>query len=261
MMSIKQIMSLDNPLIKRVVDLHDKKGRSINRQCIVEGLRANTTFVQAGVSLSHLFVTEQALSQVSSLCPQEKLILVSEAVMKKISLSTTPSGIVGVFYIPDTPTPHELSAGLVLVQIQDPGNMGTLIRTSVALDRKSIVIVEGVDPWSPKVIQASAGTVALAKIFIWSWQELLTHKGDLSLCALVVAGGKAPTELTLGKSLLVVGNEAHGLPQALQQKCDTFLTLPMPGGAESLNAAVAGAIALYCAWSQTSETLKGDVIS
>jgi TrmH family RNA methyltransferase len=255
-MSVKQITSFENPLIKRVVDLHDKKGRSINRQCIVEGLRANTTFVQAGMSLSHLFVTERTMTEVSSLCPQDKLVLVSEAVMKKISLNTTPSGIVGVFYLPDNRTPHELSAGLVLVQIQDPGNMGTLIRTAVALDRKSIVIVEGVDPWSPKVIQASAGTVALAKIFLWSWQELLIHKGALSLCALVVAGGKAPTELALNKSLLVVGNEAHGLPEALQQKCDTFLTLPMPGGAESLNAAVAGAIALYCAWAQTSEAQK-----
>ena len=260
-MSVKQITSFENSLIKRVVDLHDKKGRSISRQCMVEGLRANTTFVQAGMSLSHLFVTEQTLTEVSSLCPQDKLVLVSETIMKKISLSTTPSGIVGVFYIPDTPAPQELSAGLVLVQIQDPGNMGTLIRTSVALGRKSIVIVEGVDPWSPKVIQASAGTVALATIFMWSWQELLTHKGGLSLCALVVAGGKAPTELALNESLLVVGNEAHGLPEALQQKCDTFLTLPMPGGAESLNAAVAGAIALYCAWSQTSVTHKRDVIA
>lgn len=252
-MSIKQITSLENPLIKRVVDLHDKKGRTLHRQCMVEGLRANETFIKAGLNLSHLFVTQQALETqgVVQLCPEEKLILVTFAVMKKISLTTAPSGIVGVFYIPEAPDSKELQAGLVLAQIQDPGNMGTLIRTAVALDRKSIVIVEGVDPWSPKVIQASAGTVALAKLFVWSWQELLANKGSLSLCSLVVKQGKAPSKLSLKQSLLVVGNEAHGLPQAWQQDCDMLLTLPMPGGTESLNAAVAGSIALYCAWSQS----------
>lgn len=257
-MSIKQITSLDNSLIKRVVDLHEKKGRTLHRQCVVEGLRANETFIKAGLNLSHLFVTQQALEHegVAQLCPEEKLILVTFAVMKKISLTSTPSGIVGVFYLPQAPAATELQAGLVLAQIQDPGNMGTLIRTSVALGRKSVVIVEGVDPWSPKVIQASAGTVALAQLFLWSWQELLANKGPLSLCALVVKQGKAPSELSLNDSLLVVGNEAHGLPQAWQQDCDTLLTLPMPGGAESLNAAVAGSIALYCAWEQSGVVQK-----
>lgn len=253
-MAIKQINSLENALIKRVVDLHDKKGRQLNRQCVVEGLRAIETFVNAKMSIAHLFITQQIIEQLGdkifSFCPEEKIIVVTDAVMKKMSVSSTPSGMLGVFYLPEQPDSKELQAGLVLAQIQDPGNMGTLIRTAVALDRKSIVIVEGVDPWSPKVIQASAGTVALAKIFSWSWQNLLAHKGDLSLCALVVSGGKAPRELSLEKSLLVVGNEAHGLPQEWQSQCDTLLTLPMPGGTESLNAAVAGSIALYCSWAQ-----------
>ena len=79
---------------------------------------------------------------------------------------------------------------------------------------------------------------------------MLEHKKesrlkDLQLCALVVAGGRAPEVMSLDKTLLVVGSEAHGLPQEVVDACDLSMTVPMAGPAESLNAAVAGAIALY----------------
>ena len=244
------ITSLTNPLIKHVVDLHDKKGRTEHQQCIVEGLRACQTFFQAGMALHRLFVTEEMLESVPAECPEHKLVLITDSIMKKMSTSSTPSGMLGVFLLPARLAPYQLSSGFVLAQVQDPGNMGTLIRTAVALNKKTIVIVEGVDPWSPKVIQATAGTIAFAKIFQWSWQELVQNKGQLPLCALVVLGGDAPYQLALHNSLLVVGNEAHGLPAAWQKDCEQQLTLPMPGGTESLNAAVAGSIALYQAYLQ-----------
>lgn len=244
------ITSLINPLVKQVVDLHDKKGRLHYQQCIVEGVRACQTFLKAGIPLYRLFVTETLLDAIPDQCQEHTLVLVTDRIMKKISTSNTPSGMLGIFGIPSALAPDALSPGLVLAQVQDPGNMGTLIRTAVALNKKSIVIVEGVDPWSPKVIQATAGTLALAHIFQWSWHELLQYKRQLSLCALVVTDGMSPEQLDLQQSLLVVGNEAHGLPLAWQRDCDQKLTLPMPGGTESLNAATAGSIALYQAYLQ-----------
>lgn len=245
---MQTITSLDNPLIRRVIQLHEKKGRKEHEQCIVEGIRACATFFEQNIRPYHIFVTENMLDKVPATCPRHKIVIVPERVMNKISTTTTTSGMLGVFPIPPQPDPSELQAGIVLAQIQDPGNMGTLIRTAIALNKLSIVVIEGVEPWSPKVVQATAGAIAKAKIFQWCWQELVTYKNNLKLCALVVADGQPPQELDLQQSLLVVGSEANGLPPLWQQDCDMLLTLPMPGQTESLNAAVAGSIALYCAY-------------
>src|SRR5204862_392081 len=139
---------------------------------------------------------------------QHKIVIVPERVMNKISITTTPSGMVAIFTIPQ-PTTASLQEGLVLAQMQDPGNVGTLIRTAAALKKRTVICIEGVEPWSPKVVQASAGTIAMVDILQLSWQELLQQKQELSLCALVVQGGKSPRELTLSNTLLVVGSEGH----------------------------------------------------
>lgn len=171
--------------------------------------------------------------------------MVSTSIMERISPSSTPSGILAVFPIPPKPAASQVGAGLVLAQVADPGNMGTLIRSCAAFGYRSVVVVGGCDPFSPKVIQATAGSIAHVTIFRWSWSELLAHKGDLSLCALVAQGGKSPKEVPLLQTLLVVGNEAHGISSEWITDCDAAITLPMCGEIESLNAAVAGSIALY----------------
>src|SRR5579885_2522756 len=125
--------------------------------------------------------------------------------------------------------------------------MGTLIRTCAAMGKKSVVIIDGTDVWSPKVIQATAGTLAYVTIFQWSWNELLKHKKDIPLCALVVHDGKSPTKKIMESTLLVIGSEAHGIPDTWIKECEYKVTLSMPGNTESLNAAVAGSIAMYIA--------------
>jgi len=244
---MQPISSLSHPLVKRAIELLHKKGRQEHQQCVVEGVRACATFFAAKQQLYHLFITENMKDKVPAGCLERKIVVVSERVMKEISPTVTPSGMIAIFSIPQAPDPATLTAGLVLAQIQDPGNMGTLIRTAAALNQRSIVVVEGVEPWNPKVIQASAGTIAQVTIFSLSWEQLKQYKRDLRLCGLVVTGGNLPHEVDLGNSLLVVGNEAHGLPEAWQHDCQERMTLPMPGGTESLNVAIAGSIALYLA--------------
>jgi TrmH family RNA methyltransferase len=128
--------------------------------------------------------------------------------------------------------------------------MGTLIRSAIAMGIKSVVIVEGTDPWSPKVIQASAGTIIQANVFQIGWDQLIKNKKNLKLCALVVKGGKKPNQIDFKDILLVVGNEANGIPDNWLSKCEEKMTLPMPGNTESLNAAIAGSIALYLAFAK-----------
>lgn len=242
---MKSITSRTNPEIKHLASLQDKKHRTEHGQFIAEGIRACSTLIQHGRTPIGLYVTEQQLPAAGKLASEREIVLVGDHVMEKISAASTPSGIVGLFSIPKPPTADQLTSGLVLARIADPGNTGTLIRTAAALNTKSIVIIEGADPWSPKVVQASAGTIGMLSIFQWGWEQLIAHKGNNQLCALVVSGGKNPRELKGKHTLLVVGSEAHGIPQGWIDACDETVTLPMPGGTESLNAAVAGSIALY----------------
>lgn len=242
---MKQIISLQNPKIKLIGKLHTTKGRKEQNKFIVQGIRAIESCINAKLKFDNLFTTEEYLSESLNFVPKEKIILISKNILNKISTTKTPGGPVTVFEIPKKPNPSELGPGLVLAQISDPGNMGTLIRTAAACAVKSIVVIEGVDPWSPKVVQATAGTIGLVKIFQLNWQTLLRYKQKLQICSLVVQGGSSIREIDPSLALLVVGNEAHGLPRKWQKESDILVTLPMPGKTESLNAAIAGSIALY----------------
>ena len=242
---MKTITSRTNPEIKKVAALHQVKHRAAAQQFIAEGVRVCSTLIKAGNKPHALYVTENMVETARTLVPEKMMVQVDPHVMEKISTATTPSGMLGVFAIPPQPKTEQLGAGIVLAQIADPGNMGTLIRSAAAMNVQSIVVVEGADPWSPKVVQASAGTIGMVDIFAWSWQQLIANKGNIKLCALVIAGGKRPEEISFENTLLVVGSEAHGIPQDWLADCDEKVTLPMPGKVESLNAAVAGSIALY----------------
>ena len=242
---MKSITSLQNDEIKEIVKLHDNRGRQKAQWFIAEGFRTINTLKTAKTELVQLYVTESMLAQAQKIASDNYITLVSDQVLKKISPSVSPSGLLAIFKIPQAASAHLLSHGIVLAQISDPGNMGTLIRTCAAMNVKTVVIVEGADSYSPKVIQASAGTIAHVHIFQWTWHELLEHKGKLKLYALVVQGGKKLETADSKHALLVVGNEAQGLPEQWVADCDNTLTIAMPGHTESLNAAVAGSIALY----------------
>ena len=242
---MKLITSLYNDDVKRAVELKDKKGRDKHKQFIAEGLRTIKTCLESPCECVQLMVTQKAYEQLpEEMIKNTPLTLVSFDIMKKISFSSMPSGFLGIFSMPKSRALAHLKPGIVLYNISDPGNMGTLIRTSVAL-KACCVIIDGCDQLNPKVVQASAGLIAHADCIETSWERLLLHKKDIPLCALVVEGGEKPVAVNLAQSLLVVGSEAHGLPAEVIEQCDTRMTLPMEGPAESLNAAVAGSIALY----------------
>ncbi|HSW74219.1 MAG TPA: RNA methyltransferase [Candidatus Limnocylindria bacterium] len=242
---MKTITSRQNPEIVAVANLANPKKRAEQGMFIAEGIRTCAALVASPIKLAQLYVTEPMVEQAQKIAKDTKITVVHESVMEKIAQTSTPSGMVGVFIIPPQPSFDRLTSGLVLARVSDPGNMGTLIRSCVAFGVHTVVVVEGVDPWSPKVVQASAGTIGLVTVFALSWKELLEIKDTYSLCALTVKGGQKPSELETKDALLVIGSEAHGIPTEWLQDCEYKVTLPMPGKAESLNAAIAGSIALY----------------
>lgn len=246
---IKSITSRTHPEIQEVAKLSTTKERHAQKKFIAEGQRVIETILARGIKPHMMYATHEWLTIIESFnLPEKYFTHVSPTVMAKISQSSSPSGLLAVFPINYGDLKQINEPGIVLVQVHDPGNTGTLMRTCGAMNKKNFIVVEGVDPWHPKVVQASAGTIAYLNIIRCTWQELIQHK-TLPLAALVVRNGKsldqAPKNI-----LLVVGGEAFGIPQDWLAQCEQHYTLNMPGSTESLNAAIAGSIALYVVWSQ-----------
>ena len=232
----------DNPLIKRLAQLADPAGRREQQAFLAEGLRLIDGFIQAGWQPLHLLVREDLAVPPGWSSDGRTVTRVGARVVQRLSSASTASGFIAVFALPTPPELDPIAGGLVLTGVADPGNVGTLIRSAAAFGMRQILLDGGADPFGPKTVQASAGALALVAIHRGSFDRL---QGGAPCCALVVSGGKPPTDLPPGPRWLVVGGEANGVPPPWLDFCSDLVTLPMPGGTESLNAAIAGSIVAY----------------
>lgn len=235
-----QIRAADNPLIRAIIALHDASGRRAAEAFLVEGRRAIDGLLQAGWTPIHLLVREGL--EVPAHWPTA--VVAGERAIAKASAASTPSGYLAVFPLPKPPPLDAAAGGLVLAGVADPGNLGTLLRTAAAFAIRQVVCAGGADPFGTKAVQSTAGAIAALQLHRCADPTPLF--GGAPLCALVPRGGSAPEACPGGPRWLVVGGEADGIPAAWMEACTQRLTLPMPGAAvESLNAAVAGAVAMY----------------
>lgn len=166
--------------------------------------------------------------------------LVEPALMATISTLGHPARVVAVFRRADLPSGAARPVGLALWHVADPGNVGTLVRTADALGPAFVALSPGcADPTSPKALRASAG--AVFRVPLARFEEVSPPRIAL------VPGGAAPLwELDLGeRATFVLGAERAGLDEATLAACEARATIPQAAGAESLNVAAAGAIALY----------------
>lgn len=168
-----------------------------------------------------------------------------------LAATEQPQGVVAVVKEPRTSWPSIEKAGagtviLLLDGIQDPGNLGTLIRTAEALGISAVVALPGtVDPWNPKVVRAAAGSLFRLPVIESAWDEaaeLLRRAGFRLLGAEVGGAAPGPAMEPVG---LVMGNEGAGLSEQVRGGVDGVLGIPLRGRAESLNVAAAAAILLY----------------
>lgn len=238
------ITSLDNPLVKRLRRLHEVRHRRTDGAFLVEGVRAIAAFLGRGWQPVELVLAQEV--ELPLEWATWTVTRASTAVLAKLSQANTPSGYLAVFALPAAPALDRAAGGLVLHGIADPGNLGTLIRCAAAFAIKQVVLVGGSDPFAHKVVQASAGELVMIDVHRYDAEQgLEALAGGAPCCALVVRGGSDPLDLPRKPRWLVVGSEAHGLDEAALAACAERVTLPMPGGTESLNAAMAGAIACY----------------
>ncbi len=259
----KEIKSAQNPLVLLTKKLHSAKHRKLENKFIAEGFRTVSTLLNSNFidNLEFLFLNHKNLELLQDTLDKNlesnilnKIILVDNYLINKISTASTPSGILAVFNIKNNFNNYDINnlkinSGLVLDNLTDPGNVGTLLRTAAALDIKNIFIINGTDIFSPKVINSSTGNIANLNIYNITWDKLIKLKNinKLNLCALVPNSKTSifDKNISLNNNLLIVSNEANGIDKVNLNLCENTLTLPMPGKTESLNAAIAGSIALY----------------
>ncbi|MBQ2746618.1 MAG: RNA methyltransferase [Clostridia bacterium] len=250
----KEITSKDNAEIKRIVKLQSSaRERRDTGLFVAEGLRVCDDCADNGIEivmlvLSKNYYEKQGKSLNKYIEKAAETLLVSESVFSKIADTKTPQGILAVGKIPQA-TAKKINNGgryVALENIADPSNLGAIARTAEAIGVDGIIVsADGCDPYSPKVIRASMGTVLRLDIIVSDNIVDDLKNSGLRLYGCVVKGGKDIRDVVFQNgSAVVIGNEANGLTEDVK-KISQNITIPMQGFAESLNAAAAAAIAMW----------------
>lgn len=219
---------------------------------VVEGWKGVMELLATNLAVVRIYVRSGVIPPAGSFIP-DAAVEVSSKDMERMSHMKTPPGILATAQIPNElpiPLGPEALAGakvptlLVCDGISDPGNLGTLIRTAEWFGLAGVVCDRrGVDPWNTKCLQAAMGSAFRMPIWITSVDEWLpTFKGPS--CALD-AGGEPLDQIPFQPAALIVGSESHGLSHAARKAATTVAAIPGVGLAESLNAGVAGSIAMF----------------
>lgn len=256
------ITSLKNDQIRFIKSLSIRKNREENKCFFVEGLRGVCEGILAGTKVRQLVLSQTFVNSsfyrdllaktgsVEDFSPESVLLIVSDEVFKAISETETPQGVAAIFEIGETPK-IEGDSVVLLENLQDPGNMGTVIRTADAAGFDAVVCTRGcVDVYNQKVIRSTAGSIFHIPVIQSGLSgadiaDVLKSKGYVLYAAHPRGNVSCFDEPFVGKSCIVIGNEANGLTDNMIDKCDVLLTIPMPGKAESLNASVAAALLIY----------------
>ena len=255
-MSVR-IESEDNSKLKLVRKLQLKKHRDAESKFVIEGINLVEEALRKNAPIDMIIVSDDFNFDESrmNLGDRAETFTVSRSIFEKLSNAENGSGVLAV--VRKTPVTFEdLEAidkdanVLVLDRVQDPGNIGTMIRTSVAAGYKLIAVCKGTaDIYSPKVLRATAGMVFDIPVVYaddaQAMADLLKRLGK-RICVTVPRGGVPYYERDMSKGIaLVIGNEGNGISDELINLADEKLTIPMYGDIESLNAAVSAAILMY----------------
>lgn len=231
------ITSASNPRLKLVRKLAAARQRTKLGLFAVEGEDLVVAGLDAGLAPVEALVDAERPVLLDRLTGAEE---VEPRLIAELSALAHPPRVIAVFRQADLPHALEAPAGLALWHVGDPGNVGTLIRAADALGPAFVALSHGcADPTSPKALRASMG--AVFRVPTGSFE-----KAPRPWIGLVPRGGIPLSELDLGeRSTFVLGAEREGLPEEVAASCDVLASIPLAEGAESLNVAAAGAIALY----------------
>lgn len=238
------MMPLSKSDIKKINALKIKKYRGIERQFIVEGQKNIHEFINAGYVPELLAVTTLFENVFSNVCDDHKLKLTDEDTMSKISNLTQAPGCLAVFSMAEYSEIIPKDAWVLATDnIQDPGNLGTLIRIADWFGIQHIVCSEDtVDAYNPKVVQATMGSLAHIEVHYKPLKEWLGEENDRKVYAGLLDGTDIRNVSFAEKGVLLIGNESKGVSEELLPYVSQAVFIPKLGEAESLNAGVAAGI-------------------
>ena len=250
------ITSKDNPIIKLYQKLSSsKKERLQYGLFVLEGLRITQDALNENAHITHLIMTENSVGKYPDLFQADlrdtKIIVISNELGNRISSTTTTQGVFAICRIPRQKKPVFSDTGkyIVLYGLQDPGNVGMIIRTADALGMDGVIMSNSCDLYSPKVIRSTMGSVFRTDIFIENNTENLfsmLESNKVITSAGVIDGETSLTDCTFtGKHAVFVGNEGNGLPHEVSARCDRRVTIHMHGNINSLNVAMASGILMW----------------
>lgn len=236
---------LSKSQISFIKSLHHKKYRKEHGLFLVEGMKSITEFLSSEYIVQSIYSLSDTIPNLPKLSHKQKIFEVSNQILEHISTLHTHQNVLALVQIPeqeDTFQINENEITLVLDEIQDPGNLGTIIRTADWFGFKQIICSENtVDAYNPKVVQATMGSLSRIKMQYTDLNKLLSN------CQLPILGtllnGENIYKVQWPKSgFLVLGNEGKGISEEISSLLTKAITIPGSGQTESLNVAISAAI-------------------
>lgn len=253
---IDYIQSKDNKTIKHIISLQQRKYRQRFGEYLVEGIRAVTDIGNKGY-LRSILIRESKQSELEPLIQKgftvSSIYIVQDPIFNKIEHSINGQGILGIakkcvndlhsFVVED-------GLYIALDGVQDPGNLGTIIRTAVAVGAKGIFLLKGtVDPYNEKCVRSTMSALCNIPIFEdVTLSEFYDLVKDNTIKTYVTSLNNAKPYHTISyakRTMVILGNEGNGVSRDIIEMCDQAITIPMYGDIESLNVSIAAALCMY----------------
>jgi TrmH family RNA methyltransferase len=259
---LRRIEGRHNPLLKQLRQAFSRAQRTADGDCAIEGLRMLEEAIRSGLRFRAVFFRESAQDRAERLLPQigahVETLLLPDKLFDAAVPSETPQGVAALvrlkeFSLDDVLEKERLQVGpiVVLAGLQDPGNLGTIIRSGEAFGSAGIILGEGtVSPLNAKAVRASAGSIfRLPVVTAAAGLEDVVTRLRAQNVSLIATSSHKGTPLDQGNLTgplaVFIGSEGSGLARGLMEKMDEVVAIPHAPQVESLNAGVAGSIVLY----------------
>ncbi len=251
------ISSKDNEFIKHVKKLKDKKYRDLSNEYIIEGIKLIEEAIKEEAQINQIVIcddcekTQNIPKNLMYEIAKYECVYVANKVFNTISQVNSPQGIFAVVEKNNKNKQIDYKQDIIIAldNIQDPGNLGTILRTADSIGLNQILVSKGtVDVYNPKVVRSTMGAIFRVKVIecediVKAIKETKKHKFKL----VVTTPNTQDTiyNINYNKKVIAIGNEANGVSKEIQDLADYKVKIPMLGKTESLNASVATGIVLY----------------
>ena len=256
-MSYRNVQSKQNPRLKELRQALAHPGRNRSGLVGIEGPNLLEEALRAGLQIGCVFAAQgsEHLLDGLPLLPETEILLLPRDLLDSALTTEAPQSIAALVVQPDWTWAHLLGSKLntplliVLAGLQDPGNLGTIVRSAEAFGASGILTLSGtVSPWNPKAVRASAGSVFRVPLLAVTAPDCFAQLREAGVKIWTTSVHKAqPADLVdLTQPIaILIGNEGNGVPTELAAQAAGALTIPCPGAVESLNAGVASSVLLY----------------